>query len=351
MLYRKANANMNSENTIKDREMNRERIVKVFNGWVMLPIVIVLLLGAIALFIYSIAAGDKEMGHPIWSLFVTAILVELAAIVMCVGFFALQPNEARVLILFGAYQGTVREPGFHWGNPFYSNGASQPGATGQSAGGEGTTPAGKLGAAVRGFKKLSRLKFSLRSRNFNSERLKVNDKRGNPIEIAAVVVWRVQDTAQAAFDVDDYENYVRVQSESAIRHVASAYAYDYGEEHEVTLRSGMDEVSQALRQELQARLSKAGVLVEEARLTHLAYAPEIAQAMLRRQQAEAVIAARQKIVHGAVSMVEMALRELAEKKVVQLDDERRAAMVSNLMVVLCGETEVHPVVNTGTLYT
>ncbi|HXP60150.1 MAG TPA: SPFH domain-containing protein [Dongiaceae bacterium] len=342
---------MNSENTVTNREMNRERIVKVFSGWVMLPIVVVLLLGAIAVLIYSIVAGANALGHPIWGWFVTSILVEFAAIVMCVGFFALQPNEARVLILFGEYKGTVREPGFHWGNPFYSNGPCQAGATGQSAGGEGTVAVAKLGRATRAFKKMSRLKFSLRARNFNSEILKVNDKRGNPIEIAAVVVWRVQDTAQAAFDVDDYENYVRVQSESAIRHVASAYAYDYGEEHEVTLRSGMDEVSQALRQELQARLSKAGVLAEEARLTHLAYAPEIAQAMLRRQQAEAVIAARQKIVHGAVSMVEMALRELAEKQVVQLDDERRAAMVSNLMVVLCGETEVHPVVNTGTLYT
>jgi len=166
-----------------------------------------------------------------------------------------------------------------------------------------------------------------------------------------VVVWRVQDTAQASFDVEDVENYVRVQSESAVRHLASCYAYDHGENHEVTLLSGVDEVSQALKQELQARLTRAGVEVDEARLTHLAYAPEIAQAMLRRQQAEAVIAARQKIVHGAVSMVDMALRELAEKAVVQLDDERRAAMVSNLMVVLCGEGEVHPVVNTGTLYT
>ena len=198
---------------------------------------------------------------------------------------------------------------------------------------------------------MSRFKISLRTRNFNSERIKVNDKRGNPVEIATVVVWRVQDTAQAMFDVDDFENYVRVQSESALRHLASAYAYDRGEEQEVTLLSGLDEVSQALKQELQARLDKAGVLVEEARLTHLAYAPEIAQAMLRRQQAEAVIAARQKIVHGAVSMVEMALKELADKHVVQLDDERRAAMVSNLMVVLCSESEVSPVVNTGTLYT
>jgi regulator of protease activity HflC (stomatin/prohibitin superfamily) len=186
----------------------------------------------------------------------------------------------------------------------------------------------------------------------NGDRLKVNDKRGNPIEIAAVVVWRVQDTAQALFDVDDYENYVIMQSESALRHLASLYAYDNGDagEDEITLRSNVDEVSQALRKELRDRLGKAGVEVDESRLTHLAYSPEIAQAMLRRQQAEAVIAARQKIVHGAVSMVDMALKELAEKHVVQLDDERRAAMVSNLMVVLCGESEVHPIVNTGTLY-
>ncbi len=195
-----------------------------------------------------------------------------------------------------------------------------------------------------------RQKVSLRARTFNVETLKVNDNRGNPIEIAAVLVWRVQDTAQAVFDVDDYEHYVRMQSESALRHLASSYAYDHGEEHEITLRSNMDEVSQALRKELQERLVKAGIVVEEARLTHLAYAPEIAQAMLRRQQAEAVIAARQKIVHGAVSMVDMALKELAEKQVVQLDDERKASMVSNLMVVLCGESEVHPIVNTGTLY-
>jgi regulator of protease activity HflC (stomatin/prohibitin superfamily) len=328
---------------------NRERVVRLFNGWIMLPVDIILLLGAIALFIYSIAAGE---GHPIWSLFVISILTEIAAIIMLVGFFALQPNEARVLVLFGAYKGTVREPGFHWGNPFYSNGPSQTGMATRSfeLQVEGT-PQRKSHNQPSGPKRSPRFKVSLRTRNFNSEKLKVNDKRGNPIEIAAVVVWRVQDTAQAAFDVDDYENYVRVQSESAIRHLASAYAYDHGEEHEVTLRSGADEVAQALKQELQARLDKAGVLVDEARLTHLAYAPEIAQAMLRRQQAEAVIAARQKIVHGAVSMVEMALRELAEKQVVQLDDERRAAMVSNLMVVLCGEAEVHPVVNTGTLYT
>jgi regulator of protease activity HflC (stomatin/prohibitin superfamily) len=251
---------------------------------------------------------------------------------------------SRVLILFGAYKGTVREGGFHWGNPFFSNGnrASTLAAA-----------KGNRSAASRppGGRQSSRNKISLRARTLNGERLKVNDKRGNPIEIAAIVIWRVQDTAQAAFDVDDYEKYVETQSESALRHLASCYAYDHGEENEITLRSGVEEVSQALRKELQERLAKAGVTVEEARLTHLAYAPEIAQAMLRRQQAEAVIAARQKIVHGAVSMVDMALKELAEKQVVTLDDERKASMVSNLMVVLCSESEVHPIVNTGTLYT
>jgi regulator of protease activity HflC (stomatin/prohibitin superfamily) len=235
------------------------------------------------------------------------------------GFFTLQPNEARVLLLFGAYKGTVRDSGFHWANPFYSGGSTPLGALSRNAELQNRLATGKP------------TKISLRWRNFNSDKLKVNDKRGNPIEIGAVVVWRVQDSAQAMFDVEDYENYVHVQSESALRHLASAYAYDQGEENEVTLLSGVDEVSQALRQELQARLDKAGVQVEEARLTHLAYAPEIAQAMLRRQQAESVIAARHKIVHGAVSMVDMALKELAEKHV-------------------CGESEVHPVVNTGTLY-
>jgi hypothetical protein len=304
--------------------VNRERTVAVLSGWLMLPVVLVLLLGAAALLVYSIVGGVRNIGHPVWWLLIVSTLVEIASAIMFAGFFTLQPNEARVLVLFGAYKGTVRDAGFHWANPFYSS---------------------------TGSRVLSRFKISLRTRNFNSDKLKVNDKRGNPIEIAAVVVWRVHDTAQAAFDVEDFENYVRVQSESAIRHLANAYAYDHGEENEVTLRSGVEEISQALKQELQARLDKAGVQIEEARLTHLAYAPEIAQAMLRRQQAEAVIAARQKIVHGAVSMVDMALRELADKHVVQLDDERRAAMVSNLMVVLCGETEVHPVVNTGTLYT
>ncbi|HBH54315.1 MAG TPA: band 7 protein [Planctomycetaceae bacterium] len=248
-----------------------------------------------------------------WLLFV-AIPALVAPIVSLAGHFTLEPNEARAMLLFGDYHGTVRESGFFWANPFYS-----------------------------------KPRISLRSRNMETQKLKVNDKRGNPIEIAAVVVWRVEDTAQALFDVEKYESYVHVQSESALRHLANSYSYDHGEEGEITLRSGMEEVSHTLQTELQERLGKAGVIVEEARLTHLAYAPEIAGAMLRRQQAEAIIAARTKIVHGAVSMVQMALDELADKQVVELDNDRKASMVSNLLVVLCGESEVHPVVNTGTL--
>jgi regulator of protease activity HflC (stomatin/prohibitin superfamily) len=326
---------------------NRERVVEVINGWAVLPLQIVFLPAAVTLLIYSIAEGNRQLGHPYWVPMVVALLAIPTWFILLNGFFTLQPNEARVLVLFGAYKGTVRRSGFHWGNPFYSNGSGAWRAMANAAAKEHGANVGKTVAAANPH---ARNKVSMRTRNFNSERLKVNDKRGNPIEIAAVIVWRVQDTAQAMFDVDDYDNYVRVQSESAIRHLASCYAYDHGEENEVTLRSGVEEVSGALRTELQQRLAKAGVLVEEARLTHLAYAPEIAQAMLRRQQAEAVIAARQKIVHGAVSMVEMALKDLAEKNVLVLDDERKAAMVSNLMVVLCGESEVHPVVNAGTLY-
>ena len=334
--------------------MNRERRVRVFSGWIMLLLVIVLLLGGVALIIYSFAAGIKAVDHPFFWPFLVGLLAEFVGILMTVGFFTLQPNTARVLILFGAYRGTVRESGFHWGNPFYSNGGQKPGAVSQWAEMQSNLAAAKAGkpaTATPQTRSLSRHKISLRARTLNGEKLKVNDKRGNPVEIAAIVIWRVEDTAQASFDVDDYEKYVETQSESALRHLASCYAYDHGEENELTLRSGVEEVSQALRKELQERLAKAGVVVEEARLTHLAYAPEIAQVMLRRQQAEAVIAARQKIVHGAVSMVDMALKEMAEKNLVQLDDERKAAMVSNLMVVLCSESGVHPVVNTGTLYT
>jgi regulator of protease activity HflC (stomatin/prohibitin superfamily) len=295
-------------NTPASAAQNVERHVRVPSGWLMLFVTLLMYPLAIAL----VVLGARGVG-PIG--IVLGVLLFIAAVVMSGGFFTLQPNEAAVLILFGAYQGTVRESGFFFTNPFNK-----------------------------------KQKISLRARNLNGEKLKVNEKRGNPIEIAAVVVWRVKDTAQAVFDVDSYENYVKIQSESAVRHVASSYAYDDGEPNEITLRGGTDEVAAALTKELQERMAKAGVHVEEARLTHLAYAPEIAQAMLRRQQAEAVIAARQKIVHGAVSMVEMALNELSAKKVVHLDEERKAAMVSNLLVVLCGESEAHPVINTGTLY-
>ncbi|MCF7686810.1 MAG: SPFH domain-containing protein [Cephaloticoccus sp.] len=290
----------------------RERTISATSGWMMLFVVLCLYAFVVILFVAGIGSH-----RPIFIL--PSVLLLVFTLVCSGGFFTLQPNEAAVLILFGEYKGTVRASGFFFTNPFNK-----------------------------------KHKISLRARNLNGDKLKVNDKRGNPIEIAAVVVWRVRDTAQAVFDVDNYETYVRIQSESALRHVTTAYAYDdgdgEGETTELTLRGGSDEVSAALTKELQERLDRAGVQVEEARITHLAYAPEIAQAMLRRQQAEAIIAARKKIVHGAVSMVEMALNELSEKKVIVLDEERKAAMVSNLLVVLCGESEAHPVINTGTLY-
>ncbi|MCC7146252.1 MAG: SPFH domain-containing protein [Phycisphaeraceae bacterium] len=316
----------------------------------MLVVNLILLLGAVAWIVLIVVRTIRAEDPTVLLRLIPAVLLGGAAIMLLCGHFTLQPNEARVLILFGAYKGTVRRSGFWWANPLYARVRARiplpPGSVPPEA-----LKAAQTSMALRNamHRSLS-AKISLRARNFNSDRLKVNDKRGNPIEIAAVVVWRVEDTAKAAFDVDDYENYVHIQSESAIRHIASLYAYDRGEEHEPTLRESADEVAGALKRELEVRLEKTGVIIEEARLTHLAYAPEIAQAMLRRQQAEAVIAARQKIVHGAVSMVEMALRELAEKAVVELDNERKAAMVSNLLVVLCGETEVSPVINTGTLY-
>jgi len=301
--------------TSNPSQTNREKPIGAANGWIMLLINLAGLVAGAWMLGRSVYLSANTHESLSLSQFFSGLAIVVTAAIWLNGYFTLQPNEARVLILCGAYKGTVRHSRFHWTNPFYT-----------------------------------KRSVSLRSRNLNGEKLKVNDKRGNPIEIAAVVVWRVEDTAQASFDVQDFENYVRIQSESAVRHVANSFAYDYGEEQEVTLRGGADEVAGALRLELQERLGRAGVLVEEARLTHLAYAPEIAQAMLRRQQAEAVIAARQKIVHGAVSMVDMALRELAEKEVVKLDDERKASMVSNLLVVLCGESDVTPVVNAGTLY-
>jgi len=297
-----------------------ERIVDVRKGWIPLILTILFLPAGVGLIITtSVLVPDGSIGQERWLwLLVPAFLLLLSGILLLVGLFTLQPNQARVLTLFGAYVGTCTESGFHWANPFYS-----------------------------------KKRISLRTRNFDGEILKVNDRRGNPIEISAVVVWRVSDTAKALFDVDDYEHFVKVQSESALRHVANDYPYDHAEdeeEGEITLRSGVDEVSAALQEQVQERLAQAGVQVEEARLNHLAYAPEIAGAMLRRQQAEAIIAARKKIVHGAVSMVRMALEDLEEQDVVELDDERKAAMVSNLLVVLCGETEAHPVINTGTLH-
>jgi len=335
---------------MKQAAANAERVVHVQNGWVLLPVLVGLLLADIALLIFSMEEGTRTTSQPRAGLVVAFLVLFLVCVILRKGFFTLQPNEARVLVLFGNYNGTVRTSGFHWGNPFYTNGTPQFGGLTAGAEMQRKLASAKTSTGVTSRQTLGRNKMSLRARTLNGDKLKVNDKRGNPIEIAAVVVWRVEDTAQAMFDVDNYENYVSTQSESALRHLASLYSYDYGEENEITLRSGVAEVSQALRGELQERLTKAGVVVDEARLTHLAYAPEIAQAMLRRQQAEAVIAARQKIVQGAVSMVDMALRELAEKQVLVLDDERKAAMVSNLMVVLCGESEVHPVLNTGTLY-
>ncbi len=286
--------------------MTQERVRQLPPGWSQLLLVLGLLLGGVVLLVLGVT-----MQKPLSILF--AVVLVAAAVVTATGFITLQPNEAVVLLLFGEYKGTARESGFFWANPFFT-----------------------------------KKKISLRLRNMEGEKLKVNDKQGNPIEIAAVVVWRVEDTAQATFDVDDYVQYVTIQSETAVRHLANEYAYDHGEQHEITLRSGVDEVSAALKAELGRRLAKAGVAIEEARLTHLAYAPEIAGAMLRRQQAEAIIAARQMIVHGAVSMVEMALKDLSARNVIEFNEDRKAAMVSNLLVVLCGETGAQPVLNTGT---
>ncbi|MCJ7524072.1 MAG: SPFH domain-containing protein [Candidatus Aminicenantes bacterium] len=296
--------------------MTNEKQGSSVKGWSMVALHFLLVVAMVWIFL----SGANVVHWSFLQIVVLLSLLIIAAVILPIGYFTLQPNEAKVLVLFGKYKGTVRSDGFHWTNPLQL-----------------TYPR-------------STYTLSLRIRNFEIDKLKVNDKRGNPIEIAAVVVWHVEDTAHALFDVDHYEHYVKIQSDAALRHLANCYPYDHGEEEEMTLRSGMDEVAQVLKKELQERLAKAGVRVEETRLTHLAYAPEIASAMLRRQQAEAIIAARRKIVHGAVSMVEMALEELESKKVVNLDEERKATMVSNLLVVLCAEAEVTPVINTGTLY-
>jgi regulator of protease activity HflC (stomatin/prohibitin superfamily) len=281
------------------------------NGWFLFAVVVVLFSSEFWLLQSLFEPSDFRS----FSVAPVAGLVLVLAIILSKGLFILQPNESALLLFFGSYQGTVRKTGFRWTNPF-----------------------------------CRRLKISLRARNLVSEILKVNDRLGNPVEIAGIVVWRMADTAQATFDVENYEQYVRIQIEAAIRHLANQFAYDNDEDGRLTLLSGGDQLFQVLHTELQERLARAGVNVEEARLTHLAYAPEIAQAMLRRQQAEAVIGARQKIVQGAVSMVEMALAQLQERGIIDFDPERKAAMVSNLLVVLCGESDAQPVINTGTLY-
>jgi regulator of protease activity HflC (stomatin/prohibitin superfamily) len=341
LQYQRPEQNMPAQTT---QSAASERIASTMNGWGMLILNIALFLGGG--YLSSLAALD---GGPMRMIGAVCVL---AGVIMVGGYFTLQPNQARVLILFGAYKGTVRSSGFHWANPFYSRsrGINLQKDGGSSEGGDQRNRPGRRRAGGLGLQWLS-TKLSLRAHNFSSDAIKVNDKRGNPVEIAAVIVWRVENTAQAVFDVEDYTSYVEIQSESAIRSIASRYAYDQGEEHEITLRGGADEVALALKEELQVRLLKAGVIVEEARLTHLAYAPEIAPVMLRRQQAEAIIAARKIIVQNAVSMVHMALDELDQKNVVKLDDERKAAMVSNLLVVLCGNSDASPVINTGTLYT
>ena len=281
------------------------------SGYLMLAVGIIVEIGSVALIIF----GAKTDQPPFAILGVLALIT---GALLLAGLFIVNPNDARVLILFGTYKGTVKENGFFWANPF-----------------------------------LSKKRVTLRARNLNGDRLKVNDKAGNPIEIAAVVVWQVEDTYRASFEVDNYEEYVIVQSEAAVRNLAGAYPYDNfdDDEHEsLTLRAGTEAVNDVLEKELTDRVGRAGVKVIEARLSHITYAPEIAEAMLRRQQASAVVAARTKIVEGAVSMVDLALKHLSEENIVELDEEKKATMVSNLLVVLCSESHATPVVNAGTLY-
>lgn len=342
--------------------MSVEKQIKAKSGWGMLAAVSIALIAIIAVFVGSIvgmaSTPESETNPLLVVLLVASIILFVAWFVPVCGFFALQPGQARVCILFGDYKGTVRDEGFLWANPFYSrsmgtNSAAED-AVASAVSKSGLSLSKSIETAAKAAPGLS-TKVSIRARTLNGEVLKVNDKVGNPIEIANVVVWHVEDTAKALFDVDNYEQFVATQAETALRHVASVYAYDHMEDtsdssSSITLRSNIEEVSEALRRELSQRLAPAGVAVDDARLTHLAYAPEIAQAMLRRQQAEAVIAARKKIVEGAVSMVEMAVDELSRGGQISLDEERKAQMASNLMVVLCGESEAKPIVNTGSLY-
>jgi len=283
--------------------MKTEKEIQVSNGYA--------LLGVLAVLTGLMILGIVSSRNPIF-LVISPILIVLGA-----GFFTVNPNSSKVMVLFGAYKGTVKENGFFWTNPFYT-----------------------------------RQKISLRARNFDSERVKVNDKIGNPILINVILVWKVRDTFKAAFDVDRYEEFVRVQTDAAVRKLAGSYSYDNFDDAqtEVTLRSGMDEVNHALEDELTDRLEIAGIEVIEARIGYLAYAPEIASSMLKRQQAVAIVAARKKIVEGAVGMVEDALQRLSDDKIIDFDDDKKATMISNLMVVLCGDKEVTPVINTGTLH-
>jgi regulator of protease activity HflC (stomatin/prohibitin superfamily) len=288
--------------------MTREKEIRGLSGWLML--VVILAVGALA--VWGFARGIQQEDAPE---LITSIIVLLLDALCIAGWTVVNPNEATVVTLFGVYKGSIKQPGFWWVNPL-----------------------------------TTRKKLSLRVRNFESGHLKVNDLDGNPVEIASVVVWRIVETFEAVFNVNDYEHFVHVQSEAAVRILATSYPYDTHEENRMCLRLSVGEVTERLRSEIQNRLEKAGIEVIEARISHLAYAPEIAGAMLRRQQAGAVIAARQKIVEGAVGMVEMALEQISRKHLVELDEERKATMVSNLLVVLCSERGVEPVVNTGTLY-
>jgi regulator of protease activity HflC (stomatin/prohibitin superfamily) len=288
--------------------MSAERLIVGFSGWLMASVTLVLGLGGVVVLLTA-------LGQENWWWLTAGAVALLAAIVIGFGLFINQPNQSRVVTLFGHYSGTVRHNGFRWVNPL-------------------TVP----------------MPISLRIRTFDSDVLKVNDAVGNPVEIASVINWQVVDTARAAFDVEDYEHFVKVQAEAAIRHVASEYPYDHIEDEGPSLRANADDVTSTLQRELQDRLDEAGVTIRDCRLRRLAYAPEIAGEMLRRQQAGAVIAARKLIVRGAVTMVQDALIQLAEENIVELDEERKAAMVSNLMVVLTGDRSVQPVVNTGTLY-
>jgi regulator of protease activity HflC (stomatin/prohibitin superfamily) len=304
------------EGRMISHKKTNERAASTGSGGFLLVLALAGFLAAAWLLFQGIAAAESDADTMTVLLYIGgAIAVVLASILILAGLYSLQQNESAAITLFGNYKGTDRKPGLRWVVPWYS-----------------------------------RKKISLRVRNVTSQTLKVNDKKGNPIEIAAVIVWRVVDTAQALFDVDNYETFVNIQIETSLREITSHFAYDHGDDDEPTLRADGVKVGEMLQAKLQERIAVAGLAVDEARLSHLAYAPEIASSMLRRQQAEAILEARAKIVHGAVSMVESALLQLSERKIVELDDERKAAMVSNLLVVLCADREAQPVVNTGSLY-